>query len=237
MESTAIPILKRAVEMDTKEQYTLALILYQEGLQILLNSIKDVQDKSKQEYLRIKAKEYMERAEKIKKLIDEGKASGKYREHTKIEAGSIKHGYDSTFGRFLDNSITYILVEDPYIRAYHQIMNFVRFCELAVTKCHLLKKITLTTTQDSENPRNQMTRLEELKRSLRDQSITLEINFSETLHDRQISLSSGWIIKIGRGLDYFKAPEGKFVLGSCDLELRPCLETTVDIFHKSHLRT
>jgi len=49
-------------------------------------------------------------------------------------------------------------------------------------------------------------------------------------------LSNGWVIKIGRGLDYFKAPEGKFVLGSCDLELRPCLETTVDIFHKNQLK-
>lgn len=44
------------------------------------------------------------------------------------------------------------------------------------------------------------------------------------------------MIKIGRGLDYFKAPDGKFVLGACDLELRPCLETTVDIFHKTHLK-
>lgn len=43
------------------------------------------------------------------------------------------------------------------------------------------------------------------------------------------------MIKIGRGLDYFKAPEGKFVLGSCDLELRPCLETTVDIFHQTQV--
>lgn len=44
------------------------------------------------------------------------------------------------------------------------------------------------------------------------------------------------MIKIGRGLDYFKAPEGKFVLGSCDLELRRCMETTVDIFHKNQLQ-
>lgn len=44
------------------------------------------------------------------------------------------------------------------------------------------------------------------------------------------------MIKIGRGLDYFKAPDGKFVLGACDLELRPCLETTVDIFHKNQLQ-
>lgn len=40
------------------------------------------------------------------------------------------------------------------------------------------------------------------------------------------------MIKIGRGLDYFKAPDHKFSLGVHDLDLRPCHETVVDIFHK-----
>lgn len=61
-------------------------------------------------------------------------------------------------------------------------------------------------------------------------------NFSLISSSVRFRLSNGWVIKIGRGLDYFKAPEGKFVLGSCDLELRPCLETTVDIFHKNQLQ-
>ena len=44
-------------------------------------------------------------------------------------------------------------------------------------------------------------------------------------------LSNGWIIKIGRGLDMYKATEGKFVIGFCDFDLRRCHETTVDVFH------
>lgn len=40
MESAAASILKRAVEMDKTEQYTMALVLYQEGVQILLDSRK-----------------------------------------------------------------------------------------------------------------------------------------------------------------------------------------------------
>ena len=46
-------------------------------------------------------------------------------------------------------------------------------------------------------------------------------------------INNGWIIKIGRGLSYFKAPAGKFCLGYHDLDLRPCQETTVDIIHKA----
>lgn len=40
MESAAVSVLKRAVEMDTKEQFTMALVLYQEGVQILLDAVK-----------------------------------------------------------------------------------------------------------------------------------------------------------------------------------------------------
>lgn len=42
MESAAASILQRAVEMDKKEQYTMALVLYQEGIQILLDSRKGI---------------------------------------------------------------------------------------------------------------------------------------------------------------------------------------------------
>lgn len=40
MESAAASILKRAVERDNNEQYTMAFVLYQEGVQILLDSMK-----------------------------------------------------------------------------------------------------------------------------------------------------------------------------------------------------
>lgn len=42
MESAAASILKRAVEMDNNKQYTMALVLYQEGVQILLDSMKGI---------------------------------------------------------------------------------------------------------------------------------------------------------------------------------------------------
>lgn len=73
------------------------------------------------EYLTIKAREYLDRAEKVKKLIGERKSNGTYRELTKIENGSTGYGYASVFGRFLDGTVTYIDIEDPYIRAFHQV--------------------------------------------------------------------------------------------------------------------
>ncbi|XP_076626792.1 MIT domain-containing protein 1-like [Colletes latitarsis] len=234
MESAAASILKRAVEMDKNEQYTLAFVLYQEGVKMLLDSMKETKERARQKHFATKASEYLDRAEKLKDLIDNKKASGMYREFSKIENGSTGHGYASVFGRFLDATVTYIRIEDPYIRTFHQCQNFVRLCELVVTKCCALSKISLVTTLDAQD-KNQIARLQELKQSLSSHLINFEFIFSDTLHDRQILLSNGWVIKIGRGLDYFKASNGKFVLGACDLELRPCLETTVDIFHRSQL--
>lgn len=40
IESAAINILKRGVELDTKKRYTEALVCYQEGLQILVDKMK-----------------------------------------------------------------------------------------------------------------------------------------------------------------------------------------------------
>lgn len=57
----------------------------------------------------------------MKKLIITRKAAGIYRELIKIENGSTGHSYASVFGRFLESTVTYINIEDPYIRAVHQV--------------------------------------------------------------------------------------------------------------------
>ena len=46
------------------------------------------------------------------------------------------------------------------------------------------------------------------------------VEYSDTLHDRQVVFDSGWVVKIGRGLDIYKPPEGKMALGAFDLKLR-----------------
>ena len=48
-------------------------------------------------------------------------------------------------------------------------------------------------------------------------------------------LNTGWIIKIGRGLDIYKPLKGRFVMGHTDQDLRKCYETKVDIFHKNSI--
>lgn len=73
-------------------------------------------------------------------------------------------------------------------------------------------------------------RLSELKQSLLDVDIELDIKINEHMHDREIRIDNGWTIKIGRGLDFYQKPDSWFGIGSNDLSLRKCLETKVDIF-------
>ncbi|PSN45397.1 MIT domain-containing protein 1 [Blattella germanica] len=192
--------------------------------------ISGITNPEKKKNLHSKIESYMARAEKIKELIEEQKNLGKYHEQIIIENDSSGHSYKSLFGRFLDEEVISVEVEDPYVRAFHQCQNFVRFCELVVKSCSNLKTITLITSSDA-SAKDQVQSLETIKQNLLKYNINLIINFSSTLHDRQIRLSTGWTIKIGRGLDYFKAPENKFSLGVFDLDLRPCHQTTVDVFH------
>lgn len=63
----------------------------------------------------------MSRAEKVKDIISQLKEQGKYHEQITIENNSTGHSYDVIFNRFLDVDVISVKIEDPYIRAFHQV--------------------------------------------------------------------------------------------------------------------
>jgi ATP-dependent Lon protease len=150
-------------------------------------------------------------------------------QHYTILYGDTGYSYESIFGPYLRGAKV-VIIEDPYIRLSHQIQNFVRFCE-SVLKSGTVKKIVLLTSYDDTTPLAEMNeKLEQLKQSLIELDVELEINVNPNLHDREIRLDNGWTIKIGRGLDFYQRPGGWFEVGANDMSLRKCLETKVDIF-------
>jgi len=150
-------------------------------------------------------------------------------QHFTILYGDTGHTYESITGPYLKGARA-VQVEDPYIRLPHQIQNFVRFCE-AVLKAGTVRKISLLTSFDDTTPLADMhDKLDQLRQSLLEQDVELEINVNPNLHDREIRLDNGWIIKIGRGLDFYQRPSSWFEIGAMDMGLRKCLETKVDIF-------
>ncbi|AKV07990.1 ATP-dependent Lon protease [Pseudomonas fluorescens NCIMB 11764] len=149
--------------------------------------------------------------------------------HFTIMYGDVGHSYESIIGPYLRGAKT-VVIEDPYIRLQHQIQNFVRFCE-CVLKAGTVKKINLITGYDDNTQLADIAeKLEELKQSLLEMDVELEVKLNPNLHDREIRLDNGWVIKIGRGLDFYQKPGGWFEVGANDLSLRKCLETKVDIF-------
>lgn len=150
-------------------------------------------------------------------------------QHFTILYGDTGYSYESILGPYLQSAKA-VVIEDPYIRLQHQIQNFVRFCE-TVLKAGTVKKISLITGYDDKTQLADIAeKLDELKQSLLELDVELEVKLNPNIHDREIRLDNGWVIKIGRGLDFYQKPGGWFEVGANDLSLRKCLETKVDIF-------
>jgi len=150
-------------------------------------------------------------------------------QHFNIMYGDIGYSYESILGPYLVGAKA-VTIEDPYIRLQHQIQNFVRFCE-TILRAGSVKSIKLLTGYDDNTQLADIAeKLDELKQSLLDMDVELEVKLNPNLHDREIRLDNGWVIKIGRGLDFYQKPSSWFEVGANDLSLRKCLETKVDIF-------
>jgi ATP-dependent Lon protease len=152
-------------------------------------------------------------------------------QHFKINYGATGYSYESIISPYLAKAKA-IVIEDPYIRAKHQLNNFVRFCE-AILKQPSINKITLVTSYDDQTNIQEMAEaLKDLQQSLLELDVELDVKVNENLHDREIRIDNGWTVKIGRGLDFYQKPDSWFGVGVNDLSLRKCLETKVDIYQQ-----
>jgi ATP-dependent Lon protease len=161
--------------------------------------------------------------------IHVSQAEGPKESHYAIAYDDTGHSFDTIFGPYLPGAQS-LVVEDPYIRTPHQIANFVRFCE-TVVKAATVRRVSLVTSYDQQTDMAGLKeKLDELKQSLLEYDVALDVRMDGKLHDREVRLDNGWTIKIGRGLDFYQKPDGWFAVGATDLSLRRCLETKVDIF-------
>jgi ATP-dependent Lon protease len=150
-------------------------------------------------------------------------------QHFTITYGATGYSYESIIGLYLHGTKT-VTVEDTYIRKPHQIQNFTRLCELFI-KAGTIKQVNLITKFDADTDVAFVNgALEELKQSLLEVDVTLDVQINANLHDREIRLDNGWVIKIGRGLDFYQKPDSFYDIGMFDLGLRKCMETKVDIY-------
>lgn len=151
--------------------------------------------------------------------------------HFTILYGDTGHTYDSIIGAYLEGAKS-ATIEDPYIRAPHQVGNFVRFCETLI-KEPTIRRIDLVTGYDEKTDLTDLNdKFDALKQSLLELDVVLDVRLNKNLHDREIRLDNGWTVKIGRGLDFYQKPDSWSSIGANDYSLRKCLETKVDIFRE-----
>ena len=153
-----------------------------------------------------------------------------------IEKGSI-YTYFDLFGDYLIGAEE-IKIEDGYVYQGHQIGNLGYLIQTAITvnldnanpKC--LKKVHLITKEASvcikedkkdqkkcfsmeEAVKNQIKEFARLKDQFKEEGIDFSYTLDNDVHDREITLSNGWTITLGRGLDIFNKPRTKWSPRTC----------------------
>lgn len=144
-----------------------------------------------------------------------------------LEEGST-YTYLDLFGDYLVGAEE-IKIEDGYIYKRHQINNIGSLIQTAITvnldnsnpKC--LKKVILITKEASVCIREKKKELEKysspeeaneyqikeftrLKKQFKEEGIEFSYTIKNKVHDREMTLSNGWTITLGRGLDIFNKP-------------------------------
>lgn len=146
-----------------------------------------------------------------------------------IRYGDTGYSYRSLFGPYLAGAKS-IRIEDPYIRKDYQIRNLINLCELLV-ETGTIKSVKLVTAAESDAQRGDViAKFEELADGLSDKDIAFSWNFNQQLHDRSIIVDNGWTIQVGRGLDLYQGPMTWLKIGATNYDLRPCMETKVNIY-------
>ena len=149
--------------------------------------------------------------------------------HFTIHYGDTGYSYRSIFGAYLQGARK-IVLEDPYIRREYQIRNFLNLCELAV-EIGSIKAIELVTSAEHDYQQQEAEgRFKSLVESLADCDVVFTYRFDAKIHDREIRTDTGWHIQLGRGLDIYQGPMTSLKIGATNYDLRPCMETKVNIF-------
>ncbi|XP_030380266.1 MIT domain-containing protein 1 [Scaptodrosophila lebanonensis] len=227
-------LLIRAVECDQLGRILEAQTLYQDGIEKLMSFVSGEKDEAKRKSYYKRINEYVERAEAIKARINGKLMLGQVVRHISIEEDDFGYDYDQLFGTYMNEKTVEILIEEPYVTLNYQYQNLVRFLELAATNCSNLKYFRLVTKEDPKDIEQQKTNFGQIRSDLKNRNITFCVKYEDTLHDRKIYLSNGFIIKIGRGLHFYKASNPMYSIGLVNYKFRRCLQTDVDIWRNDN---
>ena len=141
-----------------------------------------------------------------------------------IRENQVDISYDKLFSSYLSGA-KHIQIEDPYIRLPYQMNLLLEFCSMLIQNKSVEDEITLNLVTWNEPDvmlQESTDSLTEIATSLFDSGIHLTFEFNPNIHDRFIKSDTGWKIVLGRGLDIFQRPEGRFNIAGFQQEQRQC---------------
>ena len=128
-----------------------------------------------------------------------------------IDAGRRGITYAKLFGPWLAKAHR-IVLQDPYIRASHQLRNLAEFMETVYNcterseevRVHLVTGRAATNPSHPDAEDQQIDGLRSIANAYRSLGITFTYEFKDDIHDRSITTDTGWVIDIGKGLDIYE---------------------------------
>ncbi|XP_063677061.1 MIT domain-containing protein 1-like [Bolinopsis microptera] len=217
---------------DEEGKFDEAFSLYQQGLEKLMEKLKQPTSSEKKDHYKNLLSTYLSRAEVIKKK--KSRASVPQVQEIRIANDETGWSFAKLFTKPLADSPTHIRIQDPYLHARHQLSNLVSVCEVfaRVRSVSHIRIITRTAPPGDQRTQQQKC-MRDLGDSLEERQVTLVTNYSETLHDREIRFKNDnhvvWVAILGRGLDMYKKLPSWFHLGATDYTFRKCHEVTVTL--------
>lgn len=128
----------------------------------------------------------MTQAEKIKESIRKMGSKGEIKDKIHIVEGAKNYSYATIFGKYLDDNVKEVAIEEPYLSQHFQVCNLVMFCELVVSKCRNLRFIKVTTKRDEAANSEQPKWFQSVTESLAKHNVCLQFELVDGLHDRQV---------------------------------------------------
>ena len=132
--------------------------------------------------------------------------------------------FERVFSSYLDGSKR-IRLEDPYIRLPYQMNLLLEFCSMLMNNKANDEEIELhvvTWNEPDEMIQESTENLDEITETIFDMGIKMTYEFNPNAHDRFIQSDNGWKIILGRGLDIYQKPGGRFNIAGLRQDKRQC---------------
>lgn len=221
-------IVEKAIECDNRGHLLEALSNYGEAVQMLLDLTLNESNEVKKKYCFDRMRQYSNRSDQIKSHINRLSGNASLYEQITIPPNSMGHSYRILFGKYLNNHVREVLIEETEMYEHEQLQNLVSLIELILKNCKHVSFIKLCIPGVKDDPFIWESFLT-LKVDLEKNGINFHFKCDQEIPENRVLLSNGYIIKSTYGLSFYKNSEF-YSVGINDFDFRECKLNEITIW-------